>query len=205
MHRFAQGGVAGERWSRGSIVSPHELASIGWLHSHADALRPGQLALPVAPEPRKRGQRRTGGRQPHAPNLVWPPQALGGVYAAVVQGQPVDAARKRGGEGLRNDLAVAGRQIRPLQQAALAGGRRHRPIHGEPREDRLGGAHGSDASGGEAPSTHGQWAKAPVVWAAHAPRAGVLGRDDVLPPLATGRLKLGERVSVCLCGWGAAP
>jgi hypothetical protein len=174
-------------------------------HIHAEALRPGQIVLQVAPEPLKRVQLRTVGRQPHAPDLVWPPHALGGVYAAVVQEQTVEAVRKRVGEGLHTDLAGVGIQLRQLQKEARACGRSHSPIPVEPLEDMRDGAHGLDAAGGEAPSTHGQQAKAPFVLAEPAPRTGVLGRDDVLQPLATGRLKLGDRVRVFLCGWVAAP
>ena len=137
--------------------------------------------------------------------MLRPPQAPGGVGAAVIQEQDVEAVGARVGERIDEDLEGIGVQIRELQEEALARGRGHRPIDIKPLEGVRDQAHWLDATGCEPPPAHSQQAKATFVLTEHPDWAGVIGRDALLQPLATRLLDLSQRLRVFLCDWAAPP
>jgi hypothetical protein len=59
--------------------------------------------------------------------MLWPPHPLGGVCAAVIQEQDVEAVGKRVGERIDEDLEGVSIQIRQFQKEAFARSRATAP------------------------------------------------------------------------------
>ena len=159
-------------------------------------LLPGEVVFQVTPDPLNRIQLWTVGRQPHAPHMLRPAKALGGVRAAVIQEQDVQAVGECLAEGVKKELKGICVQIRELQKETFASCGSHSPIDVEPLEDVLDQANRLDAACGQPSSAYGQQANAALVLAKHPHRAGVLGWNEILQLLLTGRLKLRYSVRV---------
>jgi hypothetical protein len=198
-----QVGVTGERWQRGSIVGPSQLADVVLLRVHTEELLPCEVVFQVTPHPLDRVQLWTVGWYEHEAHGRGEGEPLCGMRPPVVQEQEVPAVWDSFRQGVDEELAALGVAIRQFEDAPLARRGGHGAIDVEPLADLLHRADGLHAAGGEAPSADGQHAKTAVVLTDHADRAGIPRRDDPLQPRATGNLKLPEGVSVCWCGWGA--
>ena len=108
-------------------------------------------------------------------------------------------------EGVKKELKGVCVQIRKLQKETFASRWGHSPIDVEPLEDVLDQANRVDAAGCQPSSAYGQQANAALVLAKHPHRAGVLGWNEIVQLLLTGRLKLLDGLRVFLCDWAAAP
>jgi hypothetical protein len=205
MNGFPQVCITRQCLEGGRIIGLQQIPHIQRWRIKLGELEPGQLVLHVTPDPRNGVQLWAVRREPYRLHIGRPAQALRGVGAAVIQEQAVAAVGERVGEGVHNDLERVGIQVGKLQKAALARGWSHGPIDVEPREGVLDQPHGLDATGGEPPSAHGQHAQATFVLTAHPEGAGVVGRDAVLQPLVTRRLKRGHGLRGFLGDWAARP
>jgi len=105
--------------------------------------------------------------------MLRPPQALGGVGAAVIQAPEVQAVGNGWREGVHDALDHVGMQRGECREEALARGWGHGAIDIEPVEGVLDGPEGLDPLGYEWPSAHGQSAQTAFVLAEHAHRAGL--------------------------------
>jgi hypothetical protein len=125
--------------------------------------------------------------------------------AAVIPEQDLEAIGKGVGEGLHQDMQGLRTQIRSFEPEALPHSRGHRAIDSEPFADGLDRAHGLATAGCEAPSTHAPEAHAAFILTNPPHRAGILGRDEPLPPLWTGSLQHRDDLRGFYGGWAAAP
>jgi hypothetical protein len=205
MDSFHQVRVPGERLEGERIIGLQQVSYIVLLRVQINELLPGEVIFQVTPEPLNRVQLRTIRRQPHGSHILGPPQALGGVGAAVIQEQDVQAVGKGLREGVHEELEHLGVQIREFQEEALARGWGHGAIDIEPFEGVLDDPDRLDPLGRESPSAHRQQATPTFVLAEHAHRAGILRWDDALELLLTSRLEVPQGLRVFLCDWGAAP
>jgi hypothetical protein len=137
--------------------------------------------------------------------MGWDGEPLGGMRATVIQKEDVQAVGDGLGEGIDEELAALGVEIRPFEEKPRARCRCHGPIDIAPFKDVRHPADGLHPAGREASATHRQHAKAVVVLAEHPPWARMHGRDDMLQSLATGRLERPDRLRVFLCDGAAAP
>jgi hypothetical protein len=116
-------------------------------------VQPSEVVFQVAPQALDRVQLWTIGRKPDVPHICWPLKPLGGMCAAVIQEQDVEAVGKRVGERVDKDLEGVGIELGPREEEALAGGRGSSPIEVEPLEGVLDEAHRLDATRGEPAAT----------------------------------------------------
>jgi hypothetical protein len=168
-------------------------------------LQPSHISFQVAPDPLDRVQLRTVGRSEHEAHVGWDGEPLGGRRATVIQKEEVQAVGEGRREGLDEELEALGVEIRQFEEQPRARGRGHGTIDVAPCKDGLHRADGLHPAGREAAATHRQQAKAAFVLAEHPHWVRIHGRDDLLQPLATGRLEFPERLRVFWCDWAAAP
>jgi hypothetical protein len=197
--------VPGARLACGRIIGLQQVAHRILLRIELGELLPGSVVLQSAPDPLDRVQLRPVRREPDISHIFWPPNPWGGVRAAVIQEENIEAVGECLGEGIHKELKALGIQIRQFEKKALTCGGGDRAVDIEPFKDMVDWPHGLDTPDGHPPSAHRQQAKAAFVLTEHPHREAVLWRDDALEPLLAGRLELLPRVRVFLCGWAAAP
>jgi hypothetical protein len=205
MNGSLQIGITGKRPECGRIIGLQQVRDIELLRIQIGELQPSQIVLQVTPDPCHRVQLGTLGRGPQASHLVWPPKAAGRMRATMLQEQDVHTVGNGVGEGIDKEWEGLRIPRRPCQQEPRPGGRGHRPIDVEPCEDMRHGTDGLHPARGEAPPPDRQYANAAFIWAAHAHRAGMRGRDGTWQLLATGRLALPDRLRVFWCDWAVPP
>src|SRR5688500_5942062 len=81
--------VTGKRLEGRRVILRQEGTHVDLLHIKINKLQPSEVILQVTPDPLNRVQLWAVGWQPHAPHVLGPPQALGGVGATVIQEQDV--------------------------------------------------------------------------------------------------------------------
>jgi len=94
MNSFHQVGVAGQRLQGRGRISLQQVPDIDLLRFQIGALQPREGLLQVAPYPLNRVQLGAIGWQPDVPHILRPLNPLGGVRAAVIQEQDVEAVGK---------------------------------------------------------------------------------------------------------------
>lgn len=205
MNGFHQVRVTGKRLEGRRVIALQEVTDVDLLHIKINALQPSDVILEVTPDPLNGVQLWTVGWQPHAPDMLRPPNVWRRVCTAVIQQQDVQAVGERLAEGIKQELGSVCVQIRELQEAAYACRGGHSPIDVEPREDVLDRANRLDAACGQPSAAYGQQANTAFVLATYPQRAGVLGWHNTVQLLLTGRLKRSDGVRVFWCGSAAAP
>jgi hypothetical protein len=205
MNGLHQGSVASKRVEGGRLIGLPQVAHIDLWGLQSRERRPGPLVLSLAPDPRTRVPFRPLGRPRPRADVRGPPPPLGGRRAALVPEPAGQAGRKGRRQGLHEALEGGGRERGPCQTAACPRGRGPRALARDRRKDGRAGTARWHAPGGEAPPAPGQHANTTVVLTAPPERAAVLGRDALLPRLATARLKRPEGVRGVLGDGAAGP
>jgi hypothetical protein len=167
-------------------------------------VQPREVVFQVAPQALDRVQLWTLWWQPGVPHIVRPLKPLGGMCAAVISEQDVEAVGKCVGERIDEDLEGVGIQVRELQEETRPRRGLHGAIDVEPFEDVLDCADGLHPTSGKAPAADRQQAEAALILTEHAHRPGVVRRNDAFQPLLTRRLKCLEGVRVFGCDWAVA-
>jgi hypothetical protein len=91
MNRLHEVHVPGECLARGRIIGLSQAAHILLLCIEIREQRPSQIVLQVTPDLLNRIQLWTVGQEPQGADLLRPTHAVGGVRAAVIQEQDVEA------------------------------------------------------------------------------------------------------------------
>jgi hypothetical protein len=197
-------GIPGEGLQRGGLIALQERGHIVLLHVQVGKLEPGERVFAISPDPLNGVQLRTIGRQEDEAHVGREGELSGGMRAAVVEEQEMQAVREGCREGVGEQLKALGIQIGQFQEEALAGGGLYGAIDIEPRKDVLDGADGLDAVGREAPAADGQEAEAAFVLAEHPDGVTIIRRNSLLEVGLTGRLEDRDGLRIVLCDWGAA-
>jgi hypothetical protein len=138
-------------------------------------------------------------------NRGWEGEPLGCRRATVIQKEEVQAVGNGLGEGIDEELDALGVAIRSFEEKPCARGRGHSTIDIAPGKDVRHCVDGLHPAIHAASATHRQQAKAAFALAEYPHGARMHGRDEMLQPLAAGRLALPDRLRVLWCDWAVAP
>jgi hypothetical protein len=165
--------VTGECLEGGCLIGLSQVPDIDQSRIEIGAVQPSEVVLQLAPQAVDRVELWTIGRKPAIPRIYWPLKPLGGMCAAVIQEQDVEAVGKRVRERVDKDWEGLGIERGQLQNEAFAGGRGYSPIDVALLEGVLDEVHRLDAMRGEPASTYRAQAEAALVLAKDAYRARI--------------------------------
>jgi hypothetical protein len=156
MNSLDEIGIPRERLQRGSLIPLEERGEVVLLHIQGGKLEPCEPIFQIAPDALYGVQLGAIRRQEDQAHVGGEREPLGGMRAAIVQEQEVEAVRKGRREGIDKELEACGVQIGQFEKEPVTGRRLHRAIDVEPFEDMLHAPDGLHAIGREAPPADGE-------------------------------------------------